>query len=76
MQLPGGRIRFVPLLLAKVKELLPDFLQVLCDAIQLPVPSMNSPMSPDTLFIYEDEVGKSLYADLRRGEGKHSGAKS
>ncbi|KAF2727678.1 hypothetical protein EJ04DRAFT_594264 [Polyplosphaeria fusca] len=73
IQLPGGVSRFVPLLLAKVKELLPGFFQPLCEAIQLPFPFKESPMSPNTLFVYENEVKTSLYAALRREDGNQSG---
>lgn len=66
IKLPGGSSKFVPLLLAKVNELLPELAKTLCDTIQIPLVSLNDPMSPDTRFIYEEEVGRGLYADLRR----------
>lgn len=66
-KLPGGSTKFVPLLLAKVNSLLPELVKALCEAIQMPLISLNDPMSPDTRFVYEEEVGRSLYADLRRG---------
>lgn len=66
-KLPGGSSKFVPLLLAKVNELLPDLVKVICDAMQLPPNVLNDPMSPDTRFVYEEEVGRGLYTDLRRG---------
>ncbi|KAF2268015.1 hypothetical protein CC78DRAFT_455799 [Lojkania enalia] len=66
-KLPGGTSKFVPLLLVKVKELIPGLIVPLCEAVQLPLPSMEFPMSPNSKFVYEDEVRKNLYADLRRG---------
>ncbi|KAH8704475.1 hypothetical protein GQ44DRAFT_663959 [Phaeosphaeriaceae sp. PMI808] len=66
MQLPGGSSKFVPLLFAKVNELFPDLAKTLCDAIELPLGIFDDPMSPKTRFIYEDEVGRGLYTDLRR----------
>ena len=65
-KLPGGSSKFIPLLLAKVNELLPDLLEHVCEAIQLPIPTNRNPMSPDTRFVYEEEVGSGLHADLRR----------
>lgn len=67
IQLPGGTSRFVPLLLAKVHELLPDLVETLCEAVEIPFTAFNDPMSPDTRFVYEEEVGRGLYTDLRRG---------
>ena len=66
-KLPDGASKFVPLLLAKVNELLPELVKGLCEAIQIQVPSLEGPMSPDTRFVYEEEVGRGLYTDLRRG---------
>lgn len=66
-KLPGGSPKFVPLLLAKVNELLPELVKTLCEAMQMPLLSVNDPMSPDTRFVYEEEVGRGLYADLRKG---------
>jgi SP family general alpha glucoside:H+ symporter-like MFS transporter len=65
-KLPGGSLKFIPLLLAKVNEILPDLLRHICEAIQMPMHSINDPMSPDTRFVYEEEVGQGLHADLRR----------
>ncbi|KAI4664683.1 uncharacterized protein J4E79_002981 [Alternaria viburni] len=65
-KLPGGSSKFIPLLLAKVNELLPDLLEHVCEAIQMPIPTNHNPMSPDTRFVYEEEVGRGLHADLRR----------
>lgn len=65
-KLPGGSARFVPLLLAKVNELMPELVNTMCEAMQLPTNALN-PLSPDTQFIYEEEVGRGLYTDLRRG---------
>ncbi|CBX91037.1 hypothetical protein LEMA_P060710.1 [Plenodomus lingam JN3] len=66
-KLPGGSNKFVPLLIAKVKELLPDLVKPICEVIELPHLAFDDPMSPDTRFIYEEEVGRGLYTDLRRG---------
>jgi SP family general alpha glucoside:H+ symporter-like MFS transporter len=67
-KLPDGETKFVPLLLAKVNELLPELVKGLCDAVQIQVPLLlEGPMSPDSRFVYEEEVGRGLYADLRRG---------
>ncbi|KAJ4994047.1 sucrose utilization protein SUC1-like protein 4 [Stagonosporopsis vannaccii] len=65
-KLPGGADKFVPLLLAKIHELRPELVNTLCAATQLPLTAFNDPMSPDTRFVYEEEVGRGLYADLRR----------
>jgi|SRR5690242_7750371 len=65
-KLPGGADKFVPLLLAKINELRPELINTLCVATQLPLTAFNDPMSPDTRFVYEEEVGRGLYADLRR----------
>lgn len=65
-KLPGGTNKFVPLLLAKVNELCPEIVGSLCAATQLPFTALNDPMSPDTRFLYEEEVGRGLYTDLRR----------
>lgn len=66
-RLPGGSTKFVPLLLAKVKELLPELVKTMCEVIQLPVLALNDPMSPGTRYVYEEEVGRALYTDLRKG---------
>ncbi|KAF2687420.1 hypothetical protein K458DRAFT_296041 [Lentithecium fluviatile CBS 122367] len=66
-KLPDGSAKFVPLLLTKVNELLPELVKTLCEIVQLPVMALNDPMSPDTRFVYEEEVGRGLYLDLRRG---------
>lgn len=66
-KLPGGSAKFVPLLLAKVNELLPELVKTMCDAMEMPSMVLNDPMSPDTRFTYEEEVGRGLYMDLRRG---------
>jgi SP family general alpha glucoside:H+ symporter-like MFS transporter len=65
-KLPGGSSKFVPLLLAKVNELLPELMRPMCEAMQMPSITLNDPMSPDTRFVYEEEVGRGLYTDLRR----------
>ncbi|KAF1365551.1 hypothetical protein EJ07DRAFT_161586 [Lizonia empirigonia] len=66
LPLPGGTCKFVPLLLVKVNELRPELVTTLCAATQMPLAVFNDPMSPDTRFMYEEEVGRGLYADLRR----------
>ncbi|KAF3050165.1 hypothetical protein E8E11_001407 [Didymella keratinophila] len=66
-KLPGGANKFVPLLIAKVNELRPELVNTLCIATQLPLGAFNDPMSPDTRYVYEEEVGRGLYIDLRRG---------
>ena len=66
LQLPGGNTKFVPLLMAKINELLPDLPQKLCQAVEIPFMSFSNPMSPDTRFAYDEEVGRGLYMDLRR----------
>jgi SP family general alpha glucoside:H+ symporter-like MFS transporter len=66
VQLPGGTSKFAPLLMAKIYELLPDLAQKLCEATGMPSITLNNPMSPDTRFAYEEEVGRGLYTDLRR----------
>ncbi|KAI8937324.1 hypothetical protein NX059_006531 [Plenodomus lindquistii] len=66
-KLPGGSDKFVPLLIAKVRELLPDMVKTICEIVQLPHLAFDDPMSPDTRFVYEEEVGRGLYTDLRRG---------
>jgi SP family general alpha glucoside:H+ symporter-like MFS transporter len=66
VQLPGGTSKFAPLLMAKIHELLPDLAQKLCEATGMPSITLNNPMSPDTRFAYEEEVGRGLYTDLRR----------
>lgn len=66
-KLPGGADKFVPLLFAKVNELRPELVTTLCTATQLPLGAFSDPMSPDTRYIYEEEVGRGLYIDLRRG---------
>ena len=65
-KLPGGSTKFVPLLLAKINELRPELVQTLGTASQLPLTAFNNPMSPATQFLYEEEVSRGLYADLRR----------
>lgn len=65
-KLPGGANKFVPLLIAKVNELRPELVNTLCTATQLPLGAFSDPMSPDTRFVYEEEVGRGLYTDLRR----------
>jgi SP family general alpha glucoside:H+ symporter-like MFS transporter len=65
-QLPGGNARFVPLLMAKSRELLPDLVPKLFEANNLPIGAFADPMSPATRFLYEEEVGRGLYTDLRR----------
>jgi SP family general alpha glucoside:H+ symporter-like MFS transporter len=66
-KLPGGAKKFVPLLIAKVNELRPELVSTLCTATQQPLGAFSGPMSPDTQYIYEEEVGRGLYKDLRRG---------
>lgn len=67
-KLPGGSARFIPLLLAKVKELVPELVGPLCEAIERPVAGvLAGPLSPESRGVYEEEVGGRLYADLRRG---------
>lgn len=66
-KLPGGSAKFVPLLLAKVNELLPELVKPLCEAIQVPAFNLG-PLSPDTRYLYEEEVRMSLYTDLRRSK--------
>jgi SP family general alpha glucoside:H+ symporter-like MFS transporter len=65
-KLPGGSTKFVPLLLAKINELRPELLHTLGAASQLPLTAFSYPMSPGTRFLYEEEVGRGLYADLRK----------
>jgi SP family general alpha glucoside:H+ symporter-like MFS transporter len=52
--------------MAKIHELLPDLAQKLCEATGMPFMALNNPMSPETRFTYEEEVGRGLYTDLRR----------
>ncbi|KAH4856228.1 hypothetical protein HBI70_059190 [Parastagonospora nodorum] len=66
VQLPGGNTKFVPLIMAKVHELLPDLVRDLLAAVDMPFETLNHPMSPNTRFLYEEEVGRGLYTDLRR----------
>jgi SP family general alpha glucoside:H+ symporter-like MFS transporter len=70
-KLPGGSTKFVPLLLAKVNELLPELVTSLCESLKLEVGvevgRVGEVMSPDTRGVYEEEVGRGLYRDLRRG---------
>jgi SP family general alpha glucoside:H+ symporter-like MFS transporter len=66
VKLPGGTSKFAPLLMAKIHELLPDLAQKLCEAIGMPSMALSNPMSPETRFTYEEEVGRGLYTDLRR----------
>lgn len=65
-KLPGGSSKFVPLLLAKANELLPELVKPMCEAIQVPMSIANDPMSPDMRSLYEEEVGQDLYTDLMR----------
>jgi SP family general alpha glucoside:H+ symporter-like MFS transporter len=65
-KLPGGATKFVPLLLTKINELRPELVGKLCTATQLPTSVFSDPMSPNTRFLYEEEVGTGLSADLRR----------
>ena len=65
-KLPSGSSKFIPLLLAKVNELLSDLLGHVCETIQVPISTNRIPMSTDTRFVYEEEVGRGLHADLRR----------
>jgi SP family general alpha glucoside:H+ symporter-like MFS transporter len=65
-KLPGGSSKFIPLLLVKANELLPNLMRHICEAIQMPMHIINDPMSPNTRFMYEEEVGRGLHADLRR----------
>jgi len=61
----------VPLLLAKVNELLPELVKGLCESLEVEVGvevGGVGVMSPDTRGVYEDEVGRGLYWDLRRGQ--------
>lgn len=66
VKLPGGRDKYTPLLLTKIKELLPDLLAYICGVIDMPMPSTDSPLSADTRFMYEEEVGQGLHDDLRK----------
>lgn len=65
-KLPGGSPKFVPLLLAKVNELLPELVKTICETVQGSWLPFNDPMSPDTRFVYDEEVGRGLYTDLRK----------
>jgi hypothetical protein len=65
-QLPGGMSKFVPLLLTKVKELLPESSKSLCETLMIPSTPFNDPMSPNTRSTYDEEVGRGLYTDLKR----------
>ena len=68
-KLPGGSSKFVPLLLAKVNELLPDLVKPLCEGIELNMMDLT-PLSPNSRFLYEEEVRGNLYEDLRnQGQG-------
>lgn len=67
-KLPDGATKFVPLLLAKINELRPELINTLCAATQLSLTAFNDPMSPDTRFVYEEEVGRGLFADLRKAK--------
>ncbi|KAJ4333609.1 hypothetical protein N0V87_007459 [Didymella glomerata] len=62
-KLPGGAKKFVPLLIAKVNELRPELVSTLCTATQQPLGAFSGPMSPDTQYIYEEEVGRASYTD-------------
>lgn len=64
MKLPGGSKKFVPLLLAKIKELLPHLIKPICEGLELNVVDLT-PLSPNSRFAYEEEVRGSLYDDLR-----------
>lgn len=66
-KLPDGATKFIPLLMAKVNELRPELVNTLCTATHLPLGAFSDPMSPDTRHVYEEEVGRGLYIDLRRG---------
>lgn len=63
-KLPGGSSKFVPLLLAKVNELIPELITPLCEGIEMDVVNLR-PLSPDSKFLYDEEVRGSLYTDLR-----------
>ena len=65
-KLPGGATKFIPLLTAKVNELRPELVNTFCTATQLPLGAFSDPMSPGTRCVYEQEVGRGLYIDLRR----------
>ncbi|KAF2202375.1 hypothetical protein GQ43DRAFT_313965 [Delitschia confertaspora ATCC 74209] len=65
-KLPYGSARFVPMLLTKVQELVPDRVSELCQNEQIPGPSNPSPLNITTRHMYEEEVG-TLYSHLRRG---------
>ena len=58
----------MPLLLAKVRELLPDLVGTLCEGMEESAGDVNlgEVMSPHTRGVYEEEVGSGLYEDLRR----------
>ena len=47
---------------------MPEIVPTLYDASEVPMVAINNPMSLDTRFLYEEEVSKGLYADLRRGK--------
>lgn len=66
-KLPDGSSKFVPLLLAKVNELVPGLVEKLCEAVQRPIPSLGEQMSPDSRVLFEEEVRGRLFEDLRRG---------
>ncbi|KAF2745473.1 hypothetical protein M011DRAFT_377026, partial [Sporormia fimetaria CBS 119925] len=63
-KLPGSS-KFIPLLVAKLNELLPELVQPLCASLEGPTVHFN-PLSPGSRYLYEEEVGSSLYTDLRR----------
>ncbi|PVI07337.1 hypothetical protein DM02DRAFT_580620 [Periconia macrospinosa] len=82
--LPSGREKFVPLLHAKLHELQPNLVPALVEAAgglggvedendgeerRLLGLGVGGVMSPGTRFLYEEEVGRGLFADLRRGGG-------
>lgn len=66
IKLPCGSSKFAPLLFAKINELRPELVHTLSAATQVSLTNLSDPMSPDTRFVYEEEVGRGLYADLRR----------
>ncbi|KAE8826782.1 hypothetical protein CFE70_010008 [Pyrenophora teres f. teres 0-1] len=67
VKLPGGFTKFAPLLLIKVGELLPELMNPIKEAMDIQI-NFRHPMSPDSRFAYEEEVGQGLYAALRRAE--------
>jgi len=63
-KLPNGSSKFVPLLLVKINELVPNFVETICQATEVPVTSIHELHNPITGFSYEEELGRALYADL------------